>query len=64
MEWNQKKAKLSPQTDFEKLWLNFFKKGISHYKALMKEGLLRFDKSGELEITNADGTSYKQFGDS
>ena len=51
MESNE--SKLSPQTELEKLRSKFFKKGISHYKALMKEGLSHFDKSGELEITTA-----------
>lgn len=28
----------------------------------MKEGLKRFDKNGDSEITNADGTNFKQSG--
>jgi hypothetical protein len=57
------KSNLSPQTELEKLRSKFFQKGISYYKELMKEGLKRFDKSGDLEIVNADGTSYMQSGD-
>ena len=56
------KSNLNPQTELEKLRSKFFKNGIRHYKALMKEGLSCFDKSGELEITNEDGTNYRQAG--
>lgn len=57
------KSKLNPQTELEKLLTKFFKNGINHYKELMKEGLKRFDKIGEVEIVNGDGTRYKQSGD-
>ena len=57
-----KESQQSQQTDLEKLRSKFFQTGISHYKELMKQGLKRFDKTGELEITNADGTTYKQPG--
>ncbi len=56
------KSNLDQQTELEKLQSKFFKNGIRHYKTLMKEGLSRFDKSGELEITNEDGTNYIQPG--
>lgn len=61
MESNQ--SHLLPQTDLEALRLKFFKNGIGHYKSLMKDRMKLFDKKGELEITNADGEVYRQFGD-
>jgi hypothetical protein len=50
------------ENSFEKLHSKFYGTGINYYKELFNEEAKRFNKSGEIEIVNADGTSYSKAG--
>ena len=49
-------------TAYDKLWLKLFHAHLFNYNTLIRERTSTFEPNGEVELTNADGTKYRQDG--